>query len=339
MNIIDLNQKVGLMESLQLEGLECHHYRGKADFQKLSDLINRCREADGLEEYHSAEELEVMYSHLNNCDLSRDFLMVEVNGKPVAYHRVFWWIDSRSGDYIYSIIWTIDPIWRQSELGIVLFHLGEMRLREIAKDHPSEVKKHFDTGCWDTQKEFSIIVENAGFQPIRVHYSMERKNLDNIPIISLPEGLEVHVALPTQYRQVWEASVEAFRDHWGFSEPTEEDYQAWVGSPQFNPSLWQVAWDGDQVAGMVLNYIDEKENERFGKMRGWTENICVRRPYRKRGVAKALIARSLWMLKDMGYQGARLGVDAQNLSGALQLYQSMGYEVVRSMTIFRKSIE
>jgi ribosomal protein S18 acetylase RimI-like enzyme len=64
----------------------------------------------------------------------------------------------------------------------------------------------------------------------------------------------------------------------------------------------------------------------------------VRRPYRKQGLAKALIARSLMMLKDMGLEGARLGVDSENLSGALHLYQSMGYEVTRTMTIFRKPL-
>ena len=89
---------------------------------------------------------------------------------------------------------------------------------------------------------------------------------------------------------------------------------------------------------MVLSYIDKDQNEIYRRKRGYTENICVRRPWRRQGLAKALIAASLTALKERGMSEAGLGVDAENTSGALHLYESMGYRVVKTSTIYRKPL-
>jgi ribosomal protein S18 acetylase RimI-like enzyme len=150
--------------------------------------------------------------------------------------------------------------------------------------------------------------------------------------------------LPADYRKIWDAHQEAFRDHWGYREATEEEYQGWLTSPTFDASLWQVAWApgasgrSDQVAGMVLNFIPHDENAVLGLKRGWTDPISVRRPWRKIGLAKALILRSLKLLKAQGMTEAMLGVDMQNPNGALQLYESCGFKPMRRSTTYRKDL-
>ncbi|MGD2207392.1 MAG: GNAT family N-acetyltransferase, partial [Anaerolineae bacterium] len=62
-------------------------------------------------------------------------------------------------------------------------------------------------------------------------------------------------------------------------------------------------------------------------------------PWRRQGLAKALIARSFRLLKELGMEEAALGVDADNPNGALQLYQTMGFQVVKRHTTYRKSID
>jgi len=153
--------------------------------------------------------------------------------------------------------------------------------------------------------------------------------------LPIPNGVEIRPVSPEQYRKVWEASVEAFRDHWGY-DADSEPFETWFDRRIQQPALWQAAWSGDEVVGMVLPYIDEIENKEYRRKRGWTENICVRRPWRGKGVAKALIASSLRLLKELGMTEACLGVDAQNLSGALQLYELMGYRITQRSTIWRK---
>jgi ribosomal protein S18 acetylase RimI-like enzyme len=89
---------------------------------------------------------------------------------------------------------------------------------------------------------------------------------------------------------------------------------------------------------MVLGYIIEAQNLKFNRKRGWTENICVRRPYRRKGVARALMAENMRELKRRGMTEAALGVDTENPTGALRVYESMGFKPVSVEVVFRKPI-
>ncbi len=189
--------------------------------------------------------------------------------------------------------------------------------------------------------EFDLMVGPAPVigSAVRYGYLMVRPDLENIPDFPLPEGLEVRPVRPEHYRAIWDANTEAFRDHWGFAEPTEADYQAWLNDPViFTPELWQIAWDTatDQVAGQVKGFINQAENERFNRRRGWCEFISVRRPWRKRGLARALIARTLQIFKERGMTESALGVDTQNLSGALRVYEACGFRPVQRSATYRK---
>jgi ribosomal protein S18 acetylase RimI-like enzyme len=119
----------------------------------------------------------------------------------------------------------------------------------------------------------------------------------------------------------------------------EEDYLRWLNESTFDPSLWRLAWDGDQVAGMVLAFVNATENAEYNRRRGYTEDICVRRPWRRRGLARALIARSLRGLRARGMTEAALGVDTENISGALRLYESLGYRPVQRWALLRKPLD
>jgi predicted N-acetyltransferase YhbS len=184
------------------------------------------------------------------------------------------------------------------------------------------------------------MLRRFGFFEERYFYEMFRELSEPVPFGELPKGLEVRPVTPDHYRPIWEAMNEAFRDHWGHVEGTEEDYQRFldrIGKVDgYKPEYWMVAWDGDQVAGMVLNAIFEEENQELGVQRGWTDPICVRRSWRKRGLATALINQSLAMLKEVGLEQGALGVDTINPSGALKLYQNCGYVSHQQWIAFRK---
>jgi mycothiol synthase len=89
---------------------------------------------------------------------------------------------------------------------------------------------------------------------------------------------------------------------------------------------------------MVRPFINADENARLGVSRGWCENISTRAPWRGRGVASALISRALQALRDRGMTEAALGVDAQNETGALQLYQRMGFREAARETEWRRPL-
>ena len=112
----------------------------------------------------------------------------------------------------------------------------------------------------------------------------------------------------------------------------------WAEEPTFLLHLWKIAWVGDEVAGTVLNFVNEVENVEYVRKRSYTEAISVRRPWRKMGLAHSLLVQSMKMFKEMGMTETALGVDAQNLSGALKLYQSVGYKEVKQHITFRKPL-
>jgi ribosomal protein S18 acetylase RimI-like enzyme len=236
------------------------------------------------------------------------------------------------------------PAWRRRGIGGYLARHAEQRLRQAAAELEAAgtlqpgAPRFFTVEISSTEVDRTAMFEQAGYQPVRRGNQMRRPNYENIPEAELPEGLEVRPVLPEHYRLIWDAAQEAFRDHWGYVTPSETEYEEWMQGEEFKPELWQVAWDGDQVAGMVLNFVNEKENIEYQRKRGYTESISVRRPWRRCGLARALLVRSLRMFRDLGYEEAFLGVDSQNLHRAYALYESVGFQVLRYDTIYRKPL-
>jgi len=90
--------------------------------------------------------------------------------------------------------------------------------------------------------------------------------------------------------------------------------------------------------GHVLTYIHHDENKQFDRKRGYTEWIGVARPWRRRGVARALISRSLQAQKAAGMTESALVVDGDNPNEATRLYESCGFQVVKKDTLYRKPL-
>jgi ribosomal protein S18 acetylase RimI-like enzyme len=321
-----------------IPGLSLRGFRGEVDYPAMLAVIEGSKEADGIEWTNSVEDIARNYRHMVNCDPYRDMLFVEVEGQVVGYSRV-WWQKELDGKRRYHYFAYLLPAWRGQGLRRAMLRHNERRLREIAAGHPLDVPRLFEAWASDTESDWETLLVSEGYEAVRYGFEMVRPNLDDIPDLPLPEGLEVRPARPEHYRTIWKAAEEAFRDHWGETEWQDEWFEEWKESPTFMPELWQVAWDGDQVAGMVQNFINHEENKEYDRKRGYTENISVRRPWRRRGLARALIARSFQVIKARGMTEAALGVDAENPNGALRLYQSMGFREVKRHTTFRKPLD
>ena len=152
------------------------------------------------------------------------------------------------------------------------------------------------------------------------------RSLDEpIPTLALPEGLEIRPVEPADHRRIFEAEADAFKDHWGNREWTDADMARFFGDPDLDTSLWRVGWDGEEVAGVVVAVVPSRENAELGTNRAWLDRISVRRPWRRRGLARALTASALLGLRERGLDTAMLGVDTENPTGALALYEGLGF--------------
>jgi mycothiol synthase len=334
-----LNESILVRDAPAISGLAFRSFRGEPDYPAMSAVIDGSKDADGLEWSQSVEDVARTYRHLGNSDPERDMLFAEVKGQVIGYSRV-WWSQEDGGKRLYRQFVHLLPKWRKTGLRRAMLRHNERRLREIATGHPQEDPRFFEAWASATEEHWASLLESEGYRGVRYSFEMVRPDLENIPDLRLPEGLEVRPVEPRHIPQIFAAAKEAFRDHWGYSEEEwDREIAEWQDAPTFQPDLWQVAWAGDQVAGMVQNFINEAENEEYGRKRGYTEGISVRQPWRRQGVAKALIASSFRLLKARGMTEAALGVDADNPNGALQLYKGMGFQTVKRHTTYRKPLD
>jgi ribosomal protein S18 acetylase RimI-like enzyme len=333
-----IEEQIELVFVPDIPGLSFRRFRGEDDYPDMLAIINGSKVVDGSERSDTVDDIRRNYKHLTNCDPYKDVLFAEVNGQPVAYSRVFWdRLDE--GIRVYTAFGFMLPEWRRKGIGTAMLLSNEARLREIATDHPQDEPRYYQTWAIETEVSTHALIKSQGYKPIRYSFEMRRDLSEPFQEAPMPDGLEVRPVEEDQIRTIFDAANEAFRDHWGYRQDSWEEFQGWMEDITFNPDIWKIAWDGDRVAGIVMNFINQKENEEYHRKRGYTENISVGRPWRKQGLAKSLITQSMQMFKEMGFTETALGVDAENTSGALNLYKSLGYKVIKQSTTYRKEMK
>lgn len=312
-----------------------------ADLEALWAVEDAASTADGEMERSSLSSFAADYHHLERCVPARDLLIADAAGRVIGFSRVEWQ-DSNDGERWYESVGIVHPAWRRRRIGTMLLAWSERRRGEIAASQAAagEVTgrvRAFTTFLLDGDRGGAVLLRQAGYAPFRQFASMQRPDLADVVDHPLPDGFEIR-SVPGErsaMRQVFDADAEAFRDHFGWSQASDEKFAALLEDPETDPALWVVAFDGDQVAGAVLNGIHVDAD---GEPSGWLDSIFVRRPWRQRGLARALIARSLHLLRDRGLTTASLGVDIANVNEALRLYEACGFRVVSRATAYRKPL-
>lgn len=313
-------------------------YKRDADIILITGLINATRRADGNDHLLTEEKVANTFRHTPGFDPYQDVVIIEMNGQSIGCSRV-WWATNRSGQRIHFSVGAILPEWRGRGIGGQVLHHNQARLRQIAAAVPGDAPRFFDTWAVDTEEHCHRMLRRDGYQPLTYQAQMLRPVLSAIPDAPLPPGIELRPVRPEHMRAIWEADEEAFSEDIGHLPGGEDSFRKFLDDPLADPALWRVAWDGDQVAGQVRSFINAEENDYLGRRRGYTEYISTRRPWRGRGIARALIARSLEALRARGMAEAALTVATENPHHAQTLYESVGFQVTRRLTIYRKPMD
>jgi GNAT superfamily N-acetyltransferase len=222
---------LGISDAPAIRGLAFRGYRGEDDLPAMLLVYNAAHEADGLEEVTTLDDLRRNYATLVNCDPARDILMAEVDGELVAYSRVFW-LDLVEGGRSYENFGFVHPAWRRRGIGGAMHRHNERRLREIAAGHEGVEPKWFGSEGIESDPGNTALMRNDGYEAARYFYDMVAPSLDGITAPPLPEGIETRPVTRDQYRFIWDAMAEAFRDHWGEAEWAEEDWQRFSTDPE-----------------------------------------------------------------------------------------------------------
>jgi GNAT superfamily N-acetyltransferase len=304
----------------------------------MNAIANAIRRAEGTDYSTTDEQFQQFYDNLSGSDAATDVAIAEIDGRIVGYGRAGSH-EELDGTRIYEVIPFVDPNVAGQDVFMAMLLAIEARARVVAAGHPPGAR-FFETFGGDLAPDRDALLNAAGYTPSRYYFAMVRPSVDDLPDAPLPEGLEIREVEPEHMATIWAADQEAFRDHWGYRPGTDAEYQLFLTDPVLtDTSLWRVAWDGDEVAGQVRSYINTEENERMGRLRGYTEHISVRRAWRRRGLARALIAASFPLLRARGMTEAALAVDTENLSGALRVYEGCGFRPVSRSAEYRKPLD
>ena len=230
-----------------------------------------------------------------------------------------------------TFVWGVThPDLRGRGIGTAILCWGIDRSEEILANQPDDLPGLVETFKEDRLVDAVALHEAHGFRPARWYFDMRRDLREPIP--SMPDlgGLAIRPYEAALGERVRLAHNEAFADHWGSEPQTHEIWhREFVGDPHFRPDLSFVVLDGGEIAGYTVNYVAEADWEASGIREGWVGQIGVRRAWRKRGVATALLVRSMEAFRAAGLEAATLGVDAENPTGALGVYERVGFRPIR----------
>ncbi len=332
-------EKTAIQQPAEELGLTIRPYVGEQDVRVMVDILNREFEADAVPNRESEGDNLAWVRHATDAfDPPRDISFAEVDGQAVGMADRNW-VDTNDGLREYRVNGAVLPQWRRQGIGSALLKHNEERSRSLAAIHETERQKFLGSWSSERQEGSSALLRANGYEPIRWFFEMIRDLSEPIPDVVLPDGIEIRPVVMEDVRKIWHADVEAFRDHWGGFDGSDERLQGWIESPTFDPTLWVIAWDGDEVAAGNINAIHTEENAALGVQRGWLHSVFTRRQWRKRGLANALIAHSLKLIRERGMDYGILGVDADNPTGALGLYERNGFTVLERSTAWRKPLE
>ena len=223
----------------------------------------------------------------------------------------------------------ISPAHRGRGIGIERLRRTEERAREVVQKAPPGARVSLRQNIGTDNNDARRLLEAHGYAFVRRFWTMAIELDAEPPPPSWPEGFRVAPLGDGEGRVVYDAMEEAFLDHWGNVPREYDEWRVWtIDREGFDPTLWRLVWDGDELAAASLNAIRHDE--------GWVNVLGVRRPWRRRGLALALLHESFREFRRRGVPRSLLGVDSENPTGATRLYERAGMEVIRTDDAYEK---
>ncbi len=259
----------------------------------------------------------LLYWTSPDVELGQDVLLAEsANGQLGGYADL-----GAHGDSVWIDIRGTDP-----ETLPALLEAIEQRARAKEPD-----KKLWGYSAAE-DASLNELFEQTGYRVVRHSYRM-RIDLDGEqPEPVWPDGISVRPMRDGEERRVYEASMAAFADTWMFHPDPYDSWFHWmVEEPSFERSLWFIAEQGGEVAGVILSRVPENEPGL-----GWVRVLGVLPDYRRRGVGQALLRHAFAEFARRGLTAVGLGVDAENPTGAVRVYERAGMHVERTNLILEK---
>jgi mycothiol synthase len=328
-----------LPDAPQMPGLTFRHFHAATDYAGMVDVREGSRAWDQVdprsarEGVPTAADLAATFPEADVYD-NPDMLIVEINEEVIGYNHVLWRWTEVTGVRVYLHLGYLLPAWRGKGIGQAMLLWAQGRIGELAASEQADARATFATNVSSTELEADALMRHAGYVAVRRLSDMVLEPIPPISARALPAGITVRSVEPEHYRAIYQAWKDAFRDNWTSTQESEEDYQEFladnVNIPNYHPSLWQIAWAGDQVVGLVFTRID-------GDV-GVFPEVAVRKTWQRHGIARTLMLRVLAELRERNISHVRLFTDADDAQGARTLYEGLGFRQVKQHIFYRKPL-
>jgi mycothiol synthase len=285
------------------------------DFPTVAQLLEDDERAFGRRAVLAAHDI---HEWTQFADLPSDSWLYEDDSSAVA---VGW-------AYVHGTvgvgIGVVHPRAKGQGLGSQLLDRSDsvLRTREIEKIH------QFAIG---SDAAARTLLESRGYHDARHFFEMAIELTERPDVLDV--AVEVFSGQDDDARAFHDALDEAFADHWEHQgQGFEEWWERHRASPTYDPTLWFLIRDGDEIAATARN-----EGNRNGG--GYVAALGVRRPYRGKGYAKALLQHTFREFWDRGMPRVTLGVDAESPTGATKLYERVGMHAESENVVFEKVLK
>lgn len=274
-------------------------------------------------------------------NLETDTLVVLApDGQIVGYSAVW----DNAPHVCISVDGSARPAYRGQGVGTVLCQWAEDRARQSVPKAPEATRVALRQEKLSTDETARVLLSGQGYRSVRYELCMLIEMDGPPPAPAVPEGIFIRPFVrEREFRSVVMTLREVFSDHWGYVErPFEDEFQDWMHyldkAPDSDPSLWFVAVDcnggKDEIVGTSLCHPKLAEDPDKSLVFG----LGVKRPWRRQGIALALLSHCFGALYRRGKRKVTLDVDAQSLTGATRLYEKAGMREYRQYVTYEKEL-
>jgi mycothiol synthase len=286
----------------------------------------------------SLQEVKQDFEHPSVNPEEDTILALSSDGQPAAFGILFRNMEGVS-DHLAFLYASVHPDHRRRGLGNYIQAWMEQRGREWLDGFEDGLPRRLRVHCSERSLDRIRLFEKNGYRPVRNFFRMRRDLSEPVPDRPFPSGIQVRAFSP-EYSEAARVVVDtAFRDHWHHTPITPEAWeQITTRADSFRPDLTLLAFAGEQLVATSINRVFADDNARAGIREGWIGHLCVLKEWRSRGLASALLCESMRRFSADGQQYAGLNVDTENLTGAVAIYERVGFVTIEKLIAWFKDL-
>ena len=311
-------------------------YLGKSDIKAIADLVNTCDPVGQLDKDKSVADLE-MEIEQPFFEPKKDVrLWEDETGNLMGFGHISRPQAKETIDgYLYFYV---HPRAHQKHLEAEIIRWSEKRMRQLKKEKHLPV--NLRSSSRDDLRDRCSLLEQHDFTVDRSFFTMSRPLNEEISSPQLPEGFTLRpIAGETEIKAWVDCFNQSFIDHWNHHELTLTTANFWFSDVFYRPDLnLVIVAPNGSIAGFSYATINPEQNNRIGTKEGWIHWLGTSRNFRKMGLGKAVLLGSMQVLKNAGMDTVKLAVDADSLTGATRLYESVGFKPVQTWLSYVKPV-